>query len=181
LTAKHRPDDQTRGVAERAASLGFTEPQIGTLIGVSDRTLRKHYRRELATGHLKANYEVGKRLFQKCIEGDKAALIFWAKCRMNWREADPATVNVEATAQAQGAVLHVPMPMDVETWNKYAAEQQAASARFSQSIRDNMEAGKPVLRSVPLSPIGESEIIELDSEPAPRKRRWSTGPNPFSW
>src|SRR5262249_24929069 len=42
MTAKHRPNDQSRGVVERAASLGFTEPLAGTLLGINDKTLRRY-------------------------------------------------------------------------------------------------------------------------------------------
>jgi hypothetical protein len=92
-------------------------------------------------------------------------------------------VSVEANAAAATTVLRVPLAMDVESWNRAAQEQQAAALNLQRTLSENLQAGRPVLRPVPTNnqSYGESEIIELDSEPTPRKRRWSTGPNPFSW
>ena len=54
MTAKHRPSDESRKIVERAIGAGFTQPQVARLLGISDRSVRKHYKKELATGVLTA-------------------------------------------------------------------------------------------------------------------------------
>jgi len=57
------------------------------------KTLRKHYREELDTGHFKATAKVAESLFRKAT-GDGAqsvtAAIFWLKTRGGWRETPQA-------------------------------------------------------------------------------------------
>ena len=61
--------------------------QIAPLIGISDETLRKYYRRELDLGLIEANAKVAEALFrQATVEGNTAAAIWWTKARMGWRE-----------------------------------------------------------------------------------------------
>ena len=78
--------DEQRKLVQHYAALGYTQPQICGLIGCSEPILREHYREELDNGALKINAQVGGKLFQKAMSGDTAALIFWAKTRMGWKE-----------------------------------------------------------------------------------------------
>ncbi|WP_287139624.1 hypothetical protein [Mesorhizobium sp.] len=59
------------------------------MVGVDPKTLRKHYKHELAFGHTKANAKVAENLFRKARgEGREAviAAIFWLKARGRWKE-----------------------------------------------------------------------------------------------
>jgi|SRR3954470_10085292 len=82
----HEPTDQKRQLVELMAACGIPQMQIAPLIGISDETLRKHYRRELDRGVIEANAKVAEALFRQAIGGDTAAAIWWTKCRMGWRE-----------------------------------------------------------------------------------------------
>lgn len=77
---------EKRQLVQHYAALGYTQTQIAGLIGCSEPILREHYREELDNGALKINAQVGGKLFQKAMQGDTAALIFWAKTRMGWKE-----------------------------------------------------------------------------------------------
>ncbi|WP_287360460.1 hypothetical protein [Mesorhizobium sp.] len=58
------------------------------MVGVDPKTLRKHYKHELAFGHTKANAKVAENLFRKATgEGREAviAAIFWLKARGRWK------------------------------------------------------------------------------------------------
>jgi hypothetical protein len=59
--------------------------------GISDITLRKHYRAELDEGKARANLAIGGKLFAKAMEGDgdTACLIWWSKTQLRW--SPPAT------------------------------------------------------------------------------------------
>lgn len=85
----HKPTAETRKQVESMAGFGIPEKDIGRSIGISDVTLRKHYREELDMGTVKANSAVAQSLYKKAT-GDGAssvtAAIFWLKTRAGWKE-----------------------------------------------------------------------------------------------
>lgn len=113
MTAKHEPTEQTRANVKSMAGFGTPQSDIASNIGVSEPTLRKHYRAELDTGAAEANAMVGQYLFslasgralrqQARSDGTvvpaathadcKTAAMFWAKTRMGWRETDRLEVT----------------------------------------------------------------------------------------
>ncbi|WP_206073672.1 hypothetical protein [Mesorhizobium sophorae] len=86
---KHVPDAFHRRQVEALAGYGVPEAEIAGMVGVDAKTLRKHYRQELAFGHTKANAKVAENLFRKATgEGRESviAAIFWLKARGRWKE-----------------------------------------------------------------------------------------------
>jgi hypothetical protein len=73
--------------------LGIIQDDIARFIEIDDKTLRKHYRRELDTGAIEANMRVAGSLFTMATQ-DKvpAAAIFWLKARMGWKETQDLNV-----------------------------------------------------------------------------------------
>ena len=104
MTKKHEPTDKTRGEVEALASFGVPQPDIAAYIGVSEPTLRLHYRGQLDFSAIKANATVGKYLYSLASgaalrDGAKhadcrTAAIFWAKTRMGWRETSDVNLSV---------------------------------------------------------------------------------------
>lgn len=85
----HRPQPVTRRQVEAMAGYGVPEADIARVVRIDPKTLRKHYREELDTGHVKANAKVAENLFRKATgEGREAviAAIFWLKTRAGWKE-----------------------------------------------------------------------------------------------
>lgn len=83
----HAPTERTRAQVEALAGyLGLPQADVAACIGITEKTLRKHYRAELAHATVKANASVADALFQKAIGGDTAAMIFWLKARAKWSE-----------------------------------------------------------------------------------------------
>jgi hypothetical protein len=80
------PTAEERAQVEHFTSTGYTQTQIAALLGKSTDSLQRHCREELNLGGLKANARVAGKLYEKCMEGDTASLIFWAKTRLGWRE-----------------------------------------------------------------------------------------------
>ena len=105
---EHKPTDEQRKLVETSAGLGLPHEQIGALIGIDDKTLRKHYRQELDVGKAKASAQIAKTLFNKAQSGDTTALIWWTKAQMRWAE----TQKQEITGADGGAQQHV------VTWQK---------------------------------------------------------------
>ncbi|WP_206073366.1 hypothetical protein [Mesorhizobium wenxiniae] len=85
----HQPHAFHRRQVEALAGYGVPEGDIAGMVGIDAKTLRKHYKHELAFGHTKANAKVAENLFRKATgEGREAviAAIFWLKARGRWKE-----------------------------------------------------------------------------------------------
>lgn len=80
------PSEDERRLVEHYVSIGYTQPQIASLMHRCEDSLQRHCREELNNGALKVNAKIGGKLFQKAMGGDTASLIFWAKTRMGWKE-----------------------------------------------------------------------------------------------
>lgn len=93
MPSLHEPTDNTRLQVETSAGLGLPHEQIAALIGIDDKTLRKHYRTELDVGKAKASANIARSLYNKAIKGDTTAMIWWTKAQMKWSE----TVKQELT------------------------------------------------------------------------------------
>ena len=85
----HKPEPAQRRQVEALAGYGVPEDDIASVIEVDAKTLRKHYRRELDQGHIKATAKVAESLYRKATgEGSQSvtAAIFWLKTRAGWKE-----------------------------------------------------------------------------------------------
>ena len=83
---QHEPTKATRELVQLHAMIGTRQDQIADILEVDDKTLRKHYRRELDDSTAKANATIGGALFNKAKSGDTTAMIFWMKTRARWSE-----------------------------------------------------------------------------------------------
>jgi len=134
----HKPDPTVRRQVEAMAGYGVPEADIAGVVGVSPKTLRKHYRGELDHGHVKANAKVAENLYRKATgEGRESviAAIFWLKTRAGWKETSvqelaakddkpvaifrtiiepkPASANVVGHADSESRVVPLPLPRRV--------------------------------------------------------------------
>ena len=79
-------EDQLKQI-ETMSAMGITHEQMSAIIGVDAKTLRKHCRKELDQGSIKATMKVAQNLFKQATEeGNTAAMIFWMKARAGWSE-----------------------------------------------------------------------------------------------
>jgi len=99
MTAQHDPTPEKRAIVQALAQFGIPQEQIARKVGVSEKTLRKHYAIELEDGATAANLAVAKNLYAFAA-GSKGAApqqvtagIFWAKTRMGWRETQDVNHN----------------------------------------------------------------------------------------
>ena len=93
-------------IVESMSGFGFTEQNIADLLEIDRKTLRKYFRRELDTGHIKANSQVAQSLFRKALgDGPQAvtACIFWMKTRCGWKEPTSAAEYVSKKEELQWA------------------------------------------------------------------------------
>jgi predicted secreted protein len=82
----YAPTEQDRKTVRAMTAYGITQEQLITVLGITSKTLRKHFRRELNTAAIEANAQVAGSLFQKARAGDTIAQIFWLKVRAGWKE-----------------------------------------------------------------------------------------------
>lgn len=95
---KYEPTQKDRELVESLAGIGITHQMICNVIGIKKRdTLDKYYREELDRGKAKACAKVAKKLFDKCMEGDTASILFWCKTQMGWREKNDIVVEEKKT------------------------------------------------------------------------------------
>lgn len=101
---RYEPTAADRNTVISMAACGFSHEQIARCIGskgIDDKTLRKHFRRELDTAMDQANAAVANKAFQLASTGAVPALtIFWLKTRLGWKETD----RHELTGEGGGAI-----------------------------------------------------------------------------
>jgi len=95
----HEPTIEMRKLVESSSGLGLPHESIAVLVGIDDKTLRKHYRDELDMGKAKAHGKIAKTLYQKALLGDTTCLIWWTKAQMRWSETNKTVLqNPDGTA-----------------------------------------------------------------------------------
>lgn len=90
------PTDQQRLDVEKYASLGITQEEIGSILGIHRHTVSKHFQDEFKRGKAKANAKVAQRLFNKTID-DTTAMIFWLKTQARWSERVEHVIEMPQT------------------------------------------------------------------------------------
>jgi hypothetical protein len=80
------PTAEQRKLVQTMAAAGIQSEAICLVMGVSGKTLRKHYRAELDTSLIRANAMVASSLYMKALKGNVVAQIFWLKTRAGWKE-----------------------------------------------------------------------------------------------
>tara|TARA_S200002703_G_C3752518_1_gene231549 strand:+ start:686 stop:1045 length:360 start_codon:yes stop_codon:yes gene_type:complete len=83
-----KPTDDERKQVGQMVAVGIPTEQIAMVIrgGIDNDTLMKHFKTEVRESKILANAKVGGTLFNKVMNGDTAAAIFWAKTQMGWSE-----------------------------------------------------------------------------------------------
>lgn len=84
----HTPTQKTKELVSLHATVGTPQNIIADLLNIDDKTLRKHYRRELDLSKSQANATIGGALFNKAKNGDTSAMIFWMKTQSGWKETN---------------------------------------------------------------------------------------------
>jgi hypothetical protein len=109
---QHQPDKTTRDTVKLHSMVGTPQLLIAKVLGITEPTLRRHYRTELDLSSAIATANLGGKLYNKAFSGDTAALIFWMKTRAGWSEtkeqaADGAPEPLKVVFNVSDAVKEV--------------------------------------------------------------------------
>lgn len=86
-------------LARNYALLGATLDDIGPLLGVTPRAVKKwkvehpEFAAAIEDGNQHADARVMGSLYQKCLAGDTTAIIWWTKNRLGWRDKTDAQLS----------------------------------------------------------------------------------------
>lgn len=106
------PTDAERKQVEALAGVGLPQEQIGALLrdGVCVDVVRDNFAHELKAGKAKASAKIGQTLFNRAIGGETAALIWWTKSQMGWKEKRELDIsNPDGTLKPPTAINIVPV------------------------------------------------------------------------
>lgn len=78
-TKAHKPTQQSQAKVRALALAGVTKNEIASIIGVSYKTLQKHYTEELIGVAAAATANIAQKLYKQANEGDTKAAMFWLK------------------------------------------------------------------------------------------------------
>ena len=104
--------DAERKQVEALAGVGLPHDQIAALLrdGVCVDVVRDNFARELKAGKAKASAKIGQTLFNRAIGGETAALIWWTKSQMGWKEKRELDIsNPDGTLKPPTAINIVPV------------------------------------------------------------------------
>jgi hypothetical protein len=102
--------EQQRKLVEKMSGFGVPFANIAALVtddGIDEDTLNRYFKKELAQGKSKTNSQVGKKLFQRCMDGDTSALIWWSKTQMRWKEdkSEPVSLTEDTITQITRSIV----------------------------------------------------------------------------
>jgi DNA-binding XRE family transcriptional regulator len=98
---RHKPTDAQIATVRAMAAYGIPQDDIAKVIGISPKTLRRHYGEQLEKGSIEATAKVAEFLFKQATTTSVAAAMFWMKCRAGWSER----VQVDHSGSVSGAVI----------------------------------------------------------------------------
>lgn len=133
VAQKYRPTPEDRQKVEQMAAFGLTHEQIGSIMGISKKTVENHYPVELAQGVAKATVVVAQSLVRIATQGKGmpavSAAIFFLKTRARWREVDRLEVTgADGEPLRLGVVAIPPKAASIEEWVRLQEERKALAA-----------------------------------------------------
>jgi hypothetical protein len=85
---EHKPTTLLREKVIDLASNGITHEEIAEELDLNLETLYKYYKKDLKIARISKVRQVGNNLFQKALNGDVSAQIFFLKTQGRWRTED---------------------------------------------------------------------------------------------
>lgn len=97
MSKRYRPTEEEKRQVNALVGFGLTIPQIATVLGKGEATIKRHFKSELRSGKLVANAKVAQSLFKVATEGKGSpqvtAAIFWLKTQGRWSTLERVHVS----------------------------------------------------------------------------------------
>lgn len=106
----HKPNDISRQTVQRMASYGLRQSDISKYMGVSEKTLRKHYPDELQTAKITKMVRLVEHAFERAFEND-TVLMFMLKTYCGYRETGPTDVQEDQEVESLEINFRVAEPV----------------------------------------------------------------------
>lgn len=84
----YEPNDEHRRIVEEMSRYGMTQTSIAKCLDMTDKTLAKHYRKELDCAKDEAIRQVGNMLYKNCMDGKESSIFFFLKTQARWKETN---------------------------------------------------------------------------------------------
>lgn len=102
----HEPTEKSRATVKAMSAFGIPQDSVARVLDIDSKTLRLHYRDELDLGVIEANSKIAETLFNQGVrEGNTAALIWWTKSRMGWKETTRVETEDMGSKEARDAAV----------------------------------------------------------------------------
>ena len=82
-------------IIARLSQIGCTQEEIGSVVGISARTLQRRYAELVAENKNKGKASLRKKLWEKALKGDPKLLIWLSKNELNMVDKVHTTQSVE--------------------------------------------------------------------------------------
>lgn len=123
----YEPTDDERETVKLMVAAGIPVKRIAKVKGMSDNTLRKHFAREIETGHDEVTTRIADSLVRKAESGDTTAMIFYLKTQGGWKEAQKVEHSGPDGAPIQTQTTIDPGKLDDDTLAKLMAAKHEGS------------------------------------------------------
>lgn len=90
---KYEPKAQDRATVKALAAGGVIQDRISQVLGIDDKTLRKHFPQELVVGKTEITALAVSKIVTAIQGGEAWAICFWLKCREGWRETQAHEIS----------------------------------------------------------------------------------------
>jgi predicted transcriptional regulator len=85
---EYQPTDKDREVVRALVGFGMPLESIAQVVGITFKTLKKHFDAEINSGKAIVDSAVYAALFQSIKRGNVASIIFYLKTQKGWKETE---------------------------------------------------------------------------------------------
>lgn len=123
-TPRHKLTEERRQMVENASGLGMPYKLIAVLVGCSENTLVRRYKKEILQGRARAGFNVAKTAYDRAMAGDGPMLKYWLSTQLGWREP----------------IVEDTRPKDEPIQQTYSAQRDELLAEYYERIEKAKES-----------------------------------------
>lgn len=110
---RYRPTKRDRRRVSKMSGCGLTIGEIATVLELSEPTVTKYFKYEIATAALVKNSAVAAALYKQATRfGNVSAMTFWLKCRARWKPESSEFEESQTAAQQARSIREALLSLD---------------------------------------------------------------------